>query len=227
MLVLLQTTLEASICRRRAPASSCVESEFDIDSEQTSDDAGKSTDASGPEQDLADSFDGSDTDHTDVMPNSEPTTGSSDGGSDAESSSTDALNDTWHRQRAPRTKLRSVLATRLNPHAAAFVPSTPVLQPVVQPVYPNSTPKLRESIRSVIMALEQWEASTAAEDYYQCQKGDQNDPGATVQSATGAVLQAALSRLTPDDSALFRAMLDTKLASENAAQHCKFHYAVA
>jgi len=216
-LVMLQSILEAAICRRRALASVCDECKIQVDISsqmcpeplpdlhQSSDDTGRSTDASGEEQ-VADSFDGSDADDSDVMPNSEPTTGSSDG-SDAESSGTDTPGPTWHRNRARRTLPRSGSATRLNPHAAAFVPATAVLEPTQQQASP-----LRGSIRSVIEALEQWEASDAAEDHFHYLQ-DQSGPDTTVQSATSIVLQNALSSLTPDATAMVRALVDFKLAS--------------
>jgi len=233
--MLLRSIFEASLCRRRSLDDGKIEVDVSQESctehrvsHEHSDDTGRSTDASGEEQ-VADSFDGSDSENTDVMPNSEPTSGSSDG-SGAESS--DTSSPARRRIRAQRTSLRSgsstrISFTRLNSDAAAFVPRTAAfgvpLQPAQGPAYSNDAPKLRETIRSLISALEQWEATDAAEDYFQCWQ-DQSDPDTTVLRATSDVVRNALASLSPDASAMVRALVDSKLSAENVGCRSNLQY---
>lgn len=164
-----------------------------------SDDACRSTDTSGPEH-VADSFDGSETDNSEIMPNSEPTTGGETDVSDVEVSATDGPTAA----RLGNIAGRGGLATRLNPQAACFVPSQP-------PTQEASRPLLRDSIRSVIRALEDWERSKAAEELYSRQE-NHNSPTKPLQSHTLSVLQQALANLSLQDAALVRAFVDSKLA---------------
>lgn len=130
--------IEVALCKRRASASDVVSDPLADNSEPVyakyasrpyaaADDAARSTDSSGPEDD-ADSFGWSDTesDGTDLMPNSELSdidTYSEVDFSDAETSSTP------YRARDPVRRLQqSHPITRLNPHAAPFVPEAAALQ---------------------------------------------------------------------------------------------------
>lgn len=224
-LTLLRRIFNASICRRRSLDDGELEQAFSQElctkhriSHDHSDDTGRSTDASGEEQ-VADSFDGSDSESSDVMPNSEPTSGSSDG-SDEESSSSSSPARRRIRARHPLLHAgssRGSSCTPLNPDAAVFVPRTTAFEPSLQPAqvqaYPNDALKLRETVRALISALEQWEATDAAEDYFQCWQ-DQSGPDSTVLHATSDVVRNALASLPPDAAAMVRALVDSKLSAE-------------
>lgn len=155
------------------------------------------------------SSDGYDTDDTDLMPNSEPSLG----GSDVETTATE--------DSGPRRLSDSAAqdfrfcsgkpAASLNPKAAIFVPS-----PARQEVGRAGVPHLRESIRSVIQALEDWESSTAAEDSDEYTQ-DENVPSETVQNRTVQVVNNALSHLAPQDAAMIKLFLDAKLASQTVS----------
>lgn len=149
-----------------------------------SDGACKSTDTSGTEH-VSDSSDGFDTDSSELMPNSEPTTGGETDLSDVEMP-------------------QGGRATRLNPQAACFVPSQSLAQEATGPL-------LRDSIRAVVRALEDWEGSKAAEEVYSYQENHKS-PAKSIQSQTFSVLQQALANLPPQDAVMVRAFVDSKVA---------------
>jgi len=202
MITMLQKVHKIS-CKRRASRTHAPASQLgDVSSRLCTktlttlpgfyDDACKSTDTSGPEQ-VPDSFDGSDSDDSDIMPNSEATAGES---SDLEN----CIMDSSSAATSEHSALRHEQGSRcLNPQAAVSVPASQ-----------NSTHHLRDSIRSVINALNEWEGSTAAED---CQ------PNGEVQSHTLAVLEQALSKLTPEDAAMVRTFVDAKLTQGGSHSH--------
>jgi len=204
MITMLQKVHKIS-CKRRASRTHAPASQLgDVSSRLCTktlttlpgfyDDACKSTDTSGPEQ-VPDSFDGSDSDDSDIMPNSETTAGES---SDLEN----CIMDSSSAATSEHSTLRHEQGLRcLNPQSAV-------------PACQNGTDHLRDSIRSVINALNEWEGSTAAED---CQ------PNGKVQSHTLAVLEQALSKLTPEDAAMVRAFADAKLTQ--GGSHSHFQYA--
>lgn len=224
--MLLRSIFAASICRRRSLDDGKIEQDIPQESSTEphmshahSDDTGRSTDASGEDQ-VPDSFDGSDSEDSDVMPNSEPTSESCNGSSAEDS---DASSPVRHRMRPPHTSLRSgrcsrISSTLLNPHAAEFVPRVVAFETNLQPAqveaYSSTAPNLRESVRALISALEQWETTDAAEDYFRCWQ-DQSDPDTTVLRATSNVVRNALASLPPDAAAMVRCLVDSKLSAEN------------
>lgn len=178
-------------------------------------DASASADTSGPEQ-IADSFDGSDTDNSEVMPNSEPTPGHSDGSV----SDTDSLTAGRCRQRGrggigvvQDRPAHNGLNSSLNPQASMLAPTSSAHLPAC--AGQSGGPQLRQSIRAVIRALEQWEESAAPEE---ADVGSQDvaSPGGTLQSQTLGVLEEAISTLTTQDARMVQAFLDAKMGTNRA-----------
>jgi len=95
---------------------------------------------------------------------------------------------------------------------------------VLVPAGQNSTQHLRDAIRSIINALDEWEGSTAAEDLYPCQQ-HQNRPSGEVQNHTLAVLEQVLSKLSPQDAAMVRTFVDAKLTPPGEPSQCHFQSA--
>jgi len=93
---------------------------------------------------------------------------------------------------------------RLNSQAAAFVPSFATQLEVNQEQ--NNAQQLRQSIRRVKEALEQWEAEHVATPL-----------AGSVEDNTFSALRDALSKLSPKEAAQVRSFLDSKDAGANAA----------
>lgn len=165
------------------------------------DDSSRSTDnSSGAEHDT-DSFDGSGTesDSTDLIPNSEPSNIDSD-------SEVDFSEDETSSRRA---KSRS----QLNPHAAAFVPGAVVQsEQVVDGCAPQMPYAQVESTRSPITMSNDGSMSMGAEDA-------DSEPAEVVDSNTLGMLLQALSNITPEEAGKLRAFLDDHLAAQEASCH--------
>jgi len=209
MMMFVQNVLSLSFCSRRAstngmPGSNTedvsnevymkdVHSEASYDNE---DDSKSTEDTSGPEQLADDSSDGSDTDDYDLMPNSDASSAESD--SDSQPCTAARCRD-FTAQRRQFSRRRAAARLRVSAPSAVTVQQQSVDQ---------SGPHVRKSIRSVINALDDWLESNAAEDSsQQCGSGDP-------QAEMIDVLQAALAGLSPEDAAIMKSLLDSKLACQ-------------
>lgn len=96
--------------------------------------------------------------------------------------------------------------TRLNPQATVFTPS---FAPAAS--QHNSNPQhLRQSVRQVRHALEVWEAE-------HLDSAAPTQLNGSVESNTLLALQDALNKLTPQDAAMVRSLLDSKEAEQKPA----------
>lgn len=104
--------------------------------------------------------------------------------------------------------------TRLSSKAALFVPSFGAAAPGQPSPYPDGTQgnshQLRQSIRQLKGVLEEWEESHPDDEYV-------NDPFASGQGQNLYVLQEALARLTPQDAAVVRSLLESKESQQHVA----------
>lgn len=205
VLALLQGVLNISLCKRRASSKDLPSDDpFEVSkpiryatrsyAALAADDSSRSTDnSSGAEHDT-DSFDGSDTesDSTDLMPNSEPSNIDSD-------SEVDFSEDETSSRRAQSR-------SQLNPHAAAFVPASIVPGAVAQS-------QQVESARSPMIMSDEASTSMGAED------ADDRQPAEVVDSNTLGMLLQALSHVTPEEAGKLRAFLDDHLAAQEASCH--------
>lgn len=212
---MFQNVLVMSMCRRRASADDAARAAPEdaptptyvkaVDCAQIpSDDDCKSTDTSGPEQVVDTSSDDSDTDgdETDLVPNSDSSSGESD--SDLETSCAKSREFTVQHGRFTRRRH----AARRRSRAAAPAPSAVELQ---QPLGHSGVQQEGKSIRAVINALNDWLESNESEDPCQS-KQDPESPEGDAQRQLVDVLQDALSNIAPQDAAMMKALLDSKLA---------------
>lgn len=202
----VQNVLSLSLCSRRASTNGMpggitedVSNEMymkDVHPEalyDNEDDSKSTEDTSGPEQVVDDSSDGSDTDDSDLMPNSDASSAESD--SDSQPCSATRCRD-FTAQRRQFSRRRA--AARLSPLAADSTHSAVGVQ---QQSVDQSGPHVRKSIRAVISALDDWLESNAAES---------GDPQAEMVD----VLQEALANLSPQDASIMKSLLDSKLACQ-------------
>lgn len=202
----VQNVLSLSLCSRRASTNGMpggitedVSNEMymkDVHPEtlyDNEDDSKSTEDTSGPEQVVDDSSDGSDTDDSDLMPNSDASSAESDSDSQP-CSATRCRNFTAQRRQFSRRRA----AARLSPRAADSTHSAVGVQ---QQSVDQSGPHVRKSIRAVISALDEWLESNAAES---------GDPQAEMVD----VLQGALANLSPQDASIMKSLLDSKLACQ-------------
>lgn len=211
MMMLVQNVLSRSLCSRRASTNGMPGSIAEDVSKKTymkdvhpealydnEDDSKSTEDTSGTEQLVDDSSDGSDTDDSDLMPNSDASSAESD--SDSQSCTATRCRD-FIAQRRQFSRRRA--AARLTPRVAVSTPSAVRVQ---QQSVDQRGPHVRKSIRAVISALDDWLESNAAEDC--AHQSTSGDPQAEMID----VLQEALSNLSPKDASIMKSLLDAKLA---------------
>lgn len=77
---------------------------------------------------------------------------------------------------------------------------------------------LQSPIRQLIGALEEWEASTGAEDYYSIDQ-DASGTSASMGNPTLDVLGGAIAKLTPEDAAMVKQYLEHRLSANEVANN--------
>lgn len=155
----------------------------------------------------------SETDSTDLIPESEPSSG--------ESSCDSEL---LHRARPVTQQTQSLpghgriygsRASRSNRrcrNAARFNCQYDRQQTMMNRQHSCSVPPVRPSVRAVIDALDEWLVSNAAEKLVSSQSNSESTEF-DLQSQTASVLHEALLKLNPHDTALLKACLDSRSES--------------
>lgn len=208
MIAVLQNMIVVSMCRRRAPRDDVARTETEASCTQmfdkamdcaqsSSDEDNKSTDTSGPELIVDTSSDESDTDEMDLEPNSEPSSGESD--SECQPQRPRKFQE-FKFQHGRFGRKRQAARRRSR---AAFCQPSAVATPPVAGAPQDGTP-----IRSVINALNDWLETNATEDEQQ----DDAPEGDDLRNLRLAdVLHDALSNIAPQDAAMMKLMLDSRL----------------
>jgi len=155
----------------------------------------------------------SETDSTDLIPESEPSSGESSCDSELLHRARPVTQQTQslpghgriYGSRGSRSKRRCRNAARFNCHYDRQ-------QTMMNRQHSCSVPPVRPSVRAVIDALDEWLVSNAAEKLVSSQSNSESTEF-DLQSQTASVLHEALLKLNPHDTALLKACLDSRSES--------------
>lgn len=155
----------------------------------------------------------SETDSTDLIPDSEPSSGESSCDSELLHRARPVIQQTQslpghgriYGSRGSRSKRRCRNAARFNCQYDRQ-------QTLMNRQHSCSVPPVRPSVRAVIDALDEWLVSNAAEKLVSSQSNSESTEF-DLQSQTASVLHEALLKLNPHDTALLKACLDSRSES--------------
>jgi len=155
----------------------------------------------------------SETDSTDLIPESEPSSGESSCDSELLHRARPVTQQTQslpghgriYGSRGSRSKRRCRNAARFNCQYDRQ-------QTMMNRQHSCSVPPVRPSVRAVIDALDEWLVSNAAEKLVSSQSNSESTEF-DLQSQTASVLHEALLKLNPHDTALLKACLDSRSES--------------